>query len=65
MDKLGMKKHCPGCLYYHAYYRVNLCCNYLLDTGHRRPCPPGVQCTAKKPRLTGGASADSKYKQKF
>lgn len=24
------------------------CCNYILDTGRKRPCPPGKDCTVKE-----------------
>ena len=38
-----MQKPCVGCGYYSG------CCIYILMTGHRRPCPPGDQCTVYLP----------------
>lgn len=40
---------CEGCLHFYGAYKHNRCCNYMFDTGHRRPCPPGDQCTVKRP----------------
>ena len=39
---------CAGCFYYGGSFPSNYCCNYLLTEGHRRPCPPGEGCTARK-----------------
>lgn len=33
---------CKGCKYHN---REIDCCEYLILTGHKRPCPPGDQCT--------------------
>ena len=55
-----MENPCEGCAHFHALYRVNKCCNYLLDTNHRRPCPPGAECTVKLPRLKRGEKRVSK-----
>lgn len=41
------RRYCEGCVYYKGEYEMNLCCNYMLDTGKRRPCPPGKGCTVK------------------
>lgn len=41
---------CEGCIYFYGGQEINRCCNYLLDTGKRRPCPPGTECTVKKER---------------
>lgn len=65
MEQRKPKKPCAGCIHYHAYFRANLCCNYIFNVGHRRPCPPGAECTVKEPRRTGGASVGSKTEQKF
>lgn len=35
---------CVGCQYYSTHTYT---CDYILITGHRRPCPPGKDCTAK------------------
>lgn len=44
-----MKKDpCGGCRYRRGYTSDNKTCDYLLIEGHRRPCPPGAQCTVKK-----------------
>lgn len=40
--------HCMGCAHFYGAYRDNKCCNYLFDTGHRRPCPPGAACTVRE-----------------
>ena len=45
-----MEHPCDGCEWFYAVYAVNRCCNYLLDTGRRRPCPPGKGCTVKRGR---------------
>lgn len=37
-----------GCAHFYGAYRDNKCCNYLFDTGHRRPCPPGAACTVRE-----------------
>ena len=42
------KDYCEGCIFYDGVYDSNKCCNYFLDTGMRRPCPPGKGCTVKK-----------------
>lgn len=39
---------CDECDFFYAEYAVNRCCNYLLDTGHRRPCSFGKGCTVKQ-----------------
>lgn len=39
-----MQAPCKGCIYHSNV------CNYLFDTGHRRPCPPGKACTVKTTR---------------
>lgn len=43
-----VKDYCEGCIFYDGEYDSNKCCNYFLDTGMRRPCPPGKGCTVKK-----------------
>ena len=48
MTLLG--KPCGGCIYYYGPSEGTICCNYLLDTGKRRPCPPGKDCTVRKSR---------------
>ena len=45
------KHPCAGCLHFYGRYHNNKCCNYLFDTGHKRPCPPGEECTVKRPIL--------------
>lgn len=44
---------CKGCIHYYGAYAINQCCNYIFDVGHRRPCPPGTECTVKKRRGRG------------
>lgn len=43
----GTKHPCTGCVHFYGAYENNRCCNYLFDTGKRRPCPPGEGCTVK------------------
>lgn len=38
---------CKGCAYA-AFVGGMWCCDYLLLTGRRRPCPPGKDCTVRK-----------------
>jgi hypothetical protein len=42
------REYCEGCVYYRGDFEINKCCNYYLDTGKRRPCPPGRDCTSKR-----------------
>ena len=46
------EKHCIGCAYWFCDNNVNSC-NYIFVEGHRRPCPPGKDCTEKKPKKKG------------
>lgn len=39
-------KNCDNCVYRAVVGGVD-CCGYLFKTGHRRPCPPGDECTVK------------------
>ena len=41
-----MANNCATCSY-HGKCGGMICCNYLLMTGKRRPCPPGAGCTVK------------------
>lgn len=59
-----MDEACVGCRHFRGYHKVNLCCNYIFDTGHSRPCPPGAECTVKKPRRPGRALSALKKSQK-
>ena len=38
----AMQRSCKGCYYYSGWS-----CDYILFEKHRRPCPPGDQCTVK------------------
>lgn len=50
MEKPGTEGNpCQGCLHYYGAYEGNRCCNYIFDTGKRRPCGPGEACTVKEP----------------
>ena len=40
-------RNCDGCFHYYGMFRCNKGCNYIFDRGHRRPCPPGIECTVK------------------
>lgn len=39
---------CKGCVYFFGRAEGNECCNYIFIVGHRRPCPPGKDCTEKR-----------------
>ena len=40
--------YCSNCFYCGSVEGGRLqCCNYLLITNQRRPCPPGDGCTVK------------------
>lgn len=39
---------CRGCIHFYGSYEFSKSCNYIFDTGIRRPCPPGVNCTVKR-----------------
>jgi len=41
-------KYCKGCYYYGGGCETTATCNYIFIVGHRRPCPPGKDCTVKK-----------------
>lgn len=45
-----MDKYCIGCAHYRAEHTTNLMCNYIFDTDHMRPCPPGRGCSVFLPR---------------
>jgi hypothetical protein len=40
-------KYCKGCKYWYGSYEGYAMCNYIFCVGHRRPCPPGKDCTEK------------------
>lgn len=40
-------KYCKGCKYWWGAYDGYEMCNYIFCKGHRRPCPPGKDCTEK------------------
>lgn len=40
-------KYCFGCVHCRSDYGSKYC-NYIFDEDHRRPCPPGKDCTEKK-----------------
>lgn len=39
-----IRRACKGCI----YQAKGKYCDYLETAGHRRPCPPGKDCTVKK-----------------
>ena len=43
-------KYCKGCWYWGGNSDSSDCCNYIFREGHKRPCPPGKDCTVKKTR---------------
>lgn len=44
------KNPCEGCKYWFGNNEFSICCNYIFIKGHRRPCPPGNECTVKETR---------------
>jgi hypothetical protein len=40
-------KYCKGCMYWWGAFEGYEVCNYIFCKGHRRPCPPGKDCTEK------------------
>ena len=38
--------YCENCAYQGKVGDM-LCCNYIFETEHRRPCPAGTGCTVK------------------
>ena len=48
-DKTGHTvslKYCDGCFHF-GYVGSNAHCDYIGNTGHRRPCPAGEGCTER------------------
>lgn len=43
-DRNPLAKGCEGCFFLSKYFG---CCNYLIYTDKRRPCPGGKDCTVK------------------
>ena len=43
-------EYCRGCIYLGTFHAYEKCCDYILMTKRRRPCPSGDGCTAKKTR---------------
>lgn len=40
-------RYCAKCIYSTGCDSWTYICNYYLETGNRRPCPPGTGCTVK------------------
>ena len=60
----ALARACKGCIYFTAAR----CCDYIGIAGHRRPCPPGPECTVKttgdRRRKVDYAAVEKLYKQK-
>lgn len=41
------KNPCEGCFYWRGGDAWGKMCYYLFITNHRRPCPPGAECTVR------------------
>ena len=60
LDSLNkIVQSCRGCCHYKSFFWVDRTqqwyCGYILDTHHKRPCPPGPGCTCyEKHRPTRG-----------
>lgn len=66
MKKPGTGGHpCQGCLHFYGAYKVNRCCNYIFDTGKRRPCKPGEGCTVRRPAAGKGDRMQRKAGQLY
>lgn len=47
--KLSAVAKCPeGCIHEARWDEGTTFCAYILDEGHRRPCPAGMNCTEYK-----------------
>ena len=45
---MNPKEHpCFGCCHWRGEHYNGYTCNYIFDTGHVRPCPPGAGCTVR------------------
>ena len=44
------KNYCHNCMYCNMISDATRYCSYIFVTGHRRPCPPGKDCTVKVPK---------------
>ena len=40
-------KYCWNCIYFQNIYDTAQVCNYFLETGLQRGCPPGTGCNKK------------------
>ena len=47
MKEKSGREYCRGCVHFRGHTSFDRCCNYIFDTQHRRPCPPGEGCTVK------------------
>lgn len=57
LKKEAKKDACKGCFHWRNLGTAQgsiKACHYILDVGHRRPCPPGEGCTeyTKERRMT-------------
>lgn len=41
------KNNCDNCVYYKKINDCERYCSYIFVENHRRPCPPGDECTVK------------------
>ena len=49
MEEVNVRcKYCEGCIYQKSFSGWGSYCDYICMEGHRRPCPPGEGCTARK-----------------
>jgi hypothetical protein len=49
----------PGCIHQEIWHGNVMCCCYIFNEGHRRPCPPGPKCTEYKPKKANNGRAAS------
>ena len=45
-EHIVSSKYCDGCFHF-GYVGSNAHCDYIGNTGHRRPCPAGEGCTER------------------
>lgn len=57
-ERNPLAKGCEGCYFLSNYFG---CCNYLIFTDKRRPCPGGEDCTVKTTKLPGEAKRKANW----
>ena len=50
VQAMTANKFCDNCVYAAKLADGSQCCNYIIKTNHKRPCPPGEECTVNVAR---------------